>query len=274
MNDFQLYYRPREETPGQRITVHSIGIHETMPPQALAYEGVEERWLMMFFHTDAYWNPGTAKERECGKRFIIWPPGAFRSYGSEKNEWNHSWIVLRGNAVEHRMNLHRLPLNVPVEANAENVFEEYFLLIHRELTTHLTQNEYMLEHLLDLMLYELSRLIQTEGSQIPEHIQRAENFIWKNLDHPLTLEDIAREASLSVPRFIPLFKQYYGEPPIQYLNRKRMDLAAQLLTYHPYTCKQVAELTGFNDPLHFSRRFKQFWGVSPREYRDSEKSRK
>lgn len=54
---------------------------------------------------------------------------------------------------------------------------------------------------------------------------------------------------------------------MQYLNRKRMNLAAQQLLYHAGSCKQIAEMTGFADQFHFSRRFRQFWGVSPREFR-------
>ena len=67
------------------------------------------------------------------------------------------------------------------------------------------------------------------------------------------LEEIAREAALSVSRFSSLFHRYYGEPPMQYLNRKRMNLAAQQLLYHAGSCKQIAEMTGFADQFHFSR---------------------
>ena len=46
-----------------------------------------------------------------------------------------------------------------------------------------------------------------------------------------------------------------------------MEQAAKLLRLYPYSCKEIAVFSGFHDPLYFSRRFHQFWGMSPREYR-------
>ena len=126
-----------------------------------------------------------------------------------------------------------------------------------------------LEHLTDLFLYELARQIRSTERRVPESLLRAEEFMWNNLNRPLDLGRIAAAASLSVSRFTELFLEYYGESPMRYLTRKRMTLAAEMLSYHTASCKQIAEAAGYSDQLHFSRRFRQFWGVSPTEYRNS-----
>ncbi len=268
MMQFRLYYEPETKPAGQ-FRIHSLGLHERMPPQLLRFTTEGSRILLMFFHTRAFFNSGEKDECECGKHFIIWSPEQIRNYGNAGEEWDHSWMVAEGPALERALSAHRLPLNHPVDANAETVFENYLSSLLDELSTQQNQDEYVLEHLTDLFLYELGRLIQTSGRRIPEAILAAEEFMWKNLDKPLDLAEIAAAASLSVSRFTALFREYHGESPMRYLTRKRMTLAAEMLNYHTSSCKQIAEAAGYSDQLHFSRRFRQFWGVSPTEYRKS-----
>lgn len=267
MNGFFLYRISQEHEPGKQLLVHSLGIHEKMMPELLHYPDGRHH-LLMFFHSPAKVNAGLPDECLSDKHFIIWEPGVPRNYGNSDSPWEHSWLVVEGNALKHAIKMHEIPLNTPIHANAEDVFDNYLTLLYNELTSHMRQDEYPLEHILDLLFYELSRLIKTEGHTIPDNIQNAVKFMWQNIDQPLSVEQIAREASLSVSRFIPIFKKCYGEPPMHYLYRKRMDLAAQLLIYQSYSCKQIAERTGFRDQLNFSRRFRQFWGYSPRDYRN------
>ena len=190
-------------------------------------------------------------------------------YGNPGEAWDHSWMVAEGPALERALAVHRLSLNHPVDANAEAVFEHYLSCLLDELGSQQKQDEYVLEHLTDLFLYELGRLIRTSGRRIPEPVAQAEEFMWKNLNRPLDLAEIAASVSLSVSRFTALFREYHGESPMRYLTGKRMTLAAEMLKYHNTSCKQIAAATGYSDQLHFSRRFRQFWGVSPTEYRES-----
>lgn len=262
MSTFQLYRSPETAVPAGRLRVSSQGIHEAMLPGMLRYHQQREL-LLMFFHTPAR----AGHETDCRDGFILWPHGTLCYYGNPERSWDHSWCVLEGSAANLLRELHGLPAGRALKADAEPVFLRYFEAILRELNSRQQQDEYVLEHLVDLLFYELSRLIRNPELQIPKRLQRAEEFMWTRIADPLTLEEIAREAALSVSRFSSLFHRYYGEPPMQYLNRKRMNLAAQQLLYHAGSCKQIAEMTGFADQFHFSRRFRQFWGVSPREFR-------
>lgn len=267
MSQFLLYRAPKWEGNPGRIRISSMGIHEVMQPAVLHYPQ-KAGLVLMYFHTPAQ----AGNEENCAGRFILWPRGSLCRYGNSAASWDHSWCVLEGSAVGLSLELHSLPTNRAVEADVEGVIAHYFEAIMNELSSRLEQDEYVLEHLLDLLFYELSRLIRNPELQIPERLLKAEEFMWKNLAAPLTLEEIAGKAALSVSRFSSLFGRHYGEPPMQYLNRRRMNLAAQLLTYHANSCKQVAELTGFTDQFHFSRRFSRFWGVSPRQFREEKRA--
>jgi len=59
-----------------------------------------------------------------------------------------------------------------------------------------------------------------------------------------------------------------GEPPLTYLTRRRMALAADLLTERATaTVSEVARSVGYADPFAFSAAFKRVRGVNPSEFR-------
>lgn len=65
------------------------------------------------------------------------------------------------------------------------------------------------------------------------------------------------------------FKKMIGLSPIGYMTKLRVEHAKKLFQIYgsSLTVAQVAEVCGFEDPIYFSRRFKQFIGVSPAEYK-------
>ena len=80
---------------------------------------------------------------------------------------------------------------------------------------------------------------------------------------PWSLKAMAEFCCLSPDYFSHVFKQAAGVPPIQYLNRLRVEKARELLIFEGISVSAAAFLTGFRDPLYFSRVFKRFTGISP-----------
>lgn len=78
-----------------------------------------------------------------------------------------------------------------------------------------------------------------------------------------SLKAMAEFCCLSPDYFSHVFKQAAGAPPIQYLNRLRVEKARELLIFEGISVSAAAFLTGFRDPLYFSRVFKRFTGISP-----------
>ena len=64
-----------------------------------------------------------------------------------------------------------------------------------------------------------------------------------------------------------LFREKYAVSPKQYILRRRLDRAVSLLETRYYTVAEVAELSGFADPRHFSTVFKKERGCSPSAYK-------
>ncbi len=85
-----------------------------------------------------------------------------------------------------------------------------------------------------------------------------------------TLKEAARIVHMSSQYVSGLFKKKTGENFNAHLVRIRMRHAARLLKDVDYLTYQVSELVGYRNPKNFTRTFKRFFGVPPREFRHSE----
>ena len=82
-----------------------------------------------------------------------------------------------------------------------------------------------------------------------------------------TLEALAHEAGLSRSALAERFAHYVGQPPMQYLMRWRLQLAARLLADGEAKVSAVAYEVGYESEAAFSRAFKRAVGVSPAAWR-------
>jgi AraC-like DNA-binding protein len=80
---------------------------------------------------------------------------------------------------------------------------------------------------------------------------------------PLDLDLMATTAGFSKFHFARSFKDAYGESPANYLSRRRVERAKDLLRSANLTVTEVCMLVGFSSPGSFSSRFSEMVGMSP-----------
>ena len=84
---------------------------------------------------------------------------------------------------------------------------------------------------------------------------------------PLTVADAAREACYSPAQFMRFFRAGTGQSFVEYLTDRRLAEAARALAETSAPVAQVALHCGFDSHTYFCRRFREKYGVSPRDYR-------
>ena len=100
------------------------------------------------------------------------------------------------------------------------------------------------------------------------HIYRAIAFITENLGERLDLEALAEAAYFSPYHFHRIFTRILGETPNVYVNRLRVERAANLLIRNPsLSITEIALTTGFSSSAAFARSFKQYFGRSASEWK-------
>jgi AraC-like DNA-binding protein len=89
----------------------------------------------------------------------------------------------------------------------------------------------------------------------------------RRVDHPWTIADLAKEVGLSRSALVERFTRYLSEPPMTYLTRWRLQLAARSLMKTPKGVAEIASEVGYESEAAFNRAFKRQFGMPPARYR-------
>jgi AraC-like DNA-binding protein len=107
----------------------------------------------------------------------------------------------------------------------------------------------------------------TPGGLSPWQLRRALDFLSAHLSDDPGVADLARECGLSTGYFSRAFRQTTGVAPHQWLIRRRVERARQLLLGHGLELADIALVCGFVDQSHFTRVFTKLEGASPGKWR-------
>lgn len=129
-------------------------------------------------------------------------------------------------------------------------------------------------------VYELIGIIKNDNlytknilTKTPEiksvKIKKIVDFVQKNYDKELTLQDIADSCGYSVKYFCQYFKNATGKTPFSYLTDYRIERASYMILSTDMPITQIAYSCGFNDLSYFIKTFKSLKGITPNAYRKS-----
>lgn len=96
-----------------------------------------------------------------------------------------------------------------------------------------------------------------------QRFHRVLTFIDEHLPEKIKLQQLAKLMGLEPVYFSNLFTRTFGMSITQYMIKKRIDRAQELMAFSDYTFKEIAERCGFESPMYFSRLFRQKTGMTP-----------
>lgn len=102
----------------------------------------------------------------------------------------------------------------------------------------------------------------------PDRIYTSIEFIHKNFNTHISVEQLAQMEHISISRYRTIFKECTGFSPLNYIIALRIKRACELIVQTDLTLKEIAESVGYHDQLYFSRIFKTRTGISPGCYKD------
>ena len=128
---------------------------------------------------------------------------------------------------------------------------------------------------LDELCYRLQETVETFTecvfNYIPSKnndiIKKAIQYISQNFASSITLKDVADHVHLNPAYFSTIFKQSTGSSFKEYLNMVRIEESKRLLTNTNYSVIDISVATGFEDQSYFSKVFKKYTGLTPKQYR-------
>jgi len=129
----------------------------------------------------------------------------------------------------------------------------------------------LVSRLLELRLRVPLQPAQERRSALPKwRLKRAVEYIDAHLADSIGLEDVAQAAGLTRMHFAAQFRAATGLRPHEYLLRRRIECAQQLLADEEYSLLDAAQLAGFRSQAHFTTVFKRVVGSTPKRWRDNQ----
>lgn len=119
-------------------------------------------------------------------------------------------------------------------------------------------------------LIKCNCLTESEHDYSPSKLKpfnKAITFIEQNFNQHITLEELSSHCSISSTYFSEYFKNITTMTPFDYINKYRVNIAAEMLLYTKKSITEIALSCGFNDLSYFSKTFRIHKGKTPRQYR-------
>jgi AraC-like DNA-binding protein len=218
---------------------------------------------------------GSSKEYsiKSNEGFMLFP-NQITTYIADKDlPWEYAWIEFDGLRVRAVLEAAGFNLDSPVyhakshELREEMKNELLYIIQNADSTPfHLVGHLYLF---LDYLVRSAHTTQVKQGSQLRDfYIHEAMNYIEHNFQNDISVEDISAVCGLNRSYFGKIFKEALGKTPQEFLVSYRMSKAAELLKLTQLSIGDISNAVGYANQLHFSRAFKNIYGVSPREWRN------
>jgi AraC family transcriptional regulator, arabinose operon regulatory protein len=147
--------------------------------------------------------------------------------------------------------------------------EKRFADVHALATSGRERREDFAMNALEEVLLLLDSLNPNARRQLDPRITKAQAYLRQCANQRVTLGQLAKASHLSVSRFSSLFREQVGMTPLEFLEVERLERAKRLLELTSMTVQDVASEIGFDNPFYFTRRFKRYTGMAPRDFRNA-----
>lgn len=209
---------------------------------------------------------------KSGQGFIIFP-GQINTYIADTDfPWEYTWVEFDGLRAKEIVETAGLSPDHPVYHShsadlRQKMMEEMLYISHnsQESPFHLIGHTWLF---LDYFMRSTETVrMKQDGSIRDFYIKEALSFIEQNFQNDISIEDIAACCGLNRSYFGKIFHDTIGRSPQEFLISYRMTKAAELLKITALSIADIGNAVGYPNQLHFSRAFKNVYGMSPRNWR-------
>lgn len=209
-------------------------------------------------------------EIKSGEGFII-PAGVKAYYEADAiDPWEYTWIHVDGPKASEVFRRAGLNESAPVFSPTGDacaiveIINKIYDNSERELYCQGKVYEFF-----DCLLQNVNTNSRESESSGTTYINNAIRFINLKYSEPIGVEEIAQACGLNRSYFTRIFRQITGTTPQTYLLEFRMKKAIEYLNTTEESINNIAFLVGYNDLFTFSKAFKRYTGLSPRDYRNN-----
>lgn len=159
---------------------------------------------------------------------------------------------------------------LPILSNQIEHIEEAFT---SDLMAHCSTEKrifFMQQYATDLMTYFRQSLVLPANQMarsVPSYLKKVRRHLDEHYALTFVLDDVVEQYGVSKYKFCHDFKDFYGQPPLQYLNEQRILHAKDLLLSTDVPVHEIGSMVGIDNTNHFIKLFKRYTGATPLQYR-------
>ncbi len=205
--------------------------------------------------------------------FMIFPGQICTYIADSKLPWEYVWLEFDGLKVKELLDTANFSVNSPIyrprykDISRQMVDEMMYITKNSSASPfHLIGHLYLF---LDCFVRSTASPFTNQTTSMRNfYIKEALSFIEQNFQNDISIEDIAAFCGLNRSYFGKIFHDTVGKSPQDFLISYRMSKASELLKLTRLSIADVGNAVGYPNQLHFSRAFKNVYGVSPRTWRN------
>ncbi len=234
---------------------------------------------------------------EAEKPIIVYEQGRQEQKGSNHSLWDLTDAIVSGIKEWNRSKMAEAleKLNMELKSFPEHSFARveqvlHFLILHlmwemRTIDILTVEEEDAVWQRLDqcVDIKDLMTVVNhfvdlcmesTSGKKSSELMMLAgKDYIERRLSSDIGVEEVADYLGISSSYFSLLFKQHFQETFVEYLTKKRMEMAKSLLLLSDKSIARIGQMVGYAERRYFTKVFLKYTGEIPSEYREKNKER-
>lgn len=210
---------------------------------------------------------------KSGQGFMLFPHQVCTYIADHEIPWEYVWLEFDGLCAKETVELAGLSRSQPIYRAryidiADTMKSEMLYIVnHRnESSFHLIGHLFLF---IDSFIRSVSSSGVIRGNSLRDfYIKEAFSYIEQNFQNSISVEDIAAACGLNRSYFGKIFHENTGKSPQEFLISYRMSKATELLRLTELSIADIGKAVGYPNQLHFSRAFKNVYGISPRQWRN------
>ncbi len=250
----------------------SVGMHECQPPVARKDEYADDQII--------YCTKGGGTLIADGVTYKIKPHMGFfmpkrhpHEYFPDGEAWDTHWVVFSGSAAEAMLGFLKFDgvrvFSLPDDEGIKEL-ERLFYRMHESILSDRLYGVHTASGLLYSFLIELNRLINLKkGSNAPLSLilVKTLDYINEHCREKITLGRLSENAGVTKQYLCRLFRDEMDLRPMEYVAKRKMQEAKELLRDPERSIEGIAEELGFCSSSYFQKMFKKYEGITVGKYR-------
>ena len=221
-------------------------------------------WLLLVFKSPALVWKGEESQETPRDTAVLYPQGMRQHYGAAGIEYVNHWVHFECDKNDVFFEKMRVEFGAPVALSSCAAAESVLGLLSLESVSGGGCEDLLLRL---LIAKTVGAQGSAHGTAHSERLRSLRAQLYANPAGHFSVEELARLASLSPSYFQTLYRAEFGVSCYEDVIRAKMELARYYLANTALSVREIAELCGYDNEVHFMRQFRQRTGMTAGEFR-------